>query len=76
MNRESIVGFNESRSVNFYELKTFTGVDEMKRKCTKKTFTDEMNREAKLHTKTENESRSVKTFTGVDESRSETAQVK
>ena len=26
-----------------------------------------MNREAKLHTKTENESRSVKTFTGVDE---------
>ena len=35
-----------------------------------------MNREAKLHTKTENESRSVKTFTGVDETENESGSVK
>ena len=39
-------------------FETFTGVDEM-------------NLEAKLHTKTENESRSVKSLTGVDETENE-----
>ena len=47
----------------------------MKWKENVKTFKDEMNRDAKLHTKTENESRSVKTFTGVDETENESRSV-